>query len=149
MREDSTPQTLACKVWVNGKASGPAVIADDRISFWGGFDPQSGKIVDPYAQLRGRDVTGSVLILLSSKGSSGTSGMLSLAQRAGHAPVAMVHVEVDSIAVLGCLVNSIPLLQPLDFDPFAQIRDGDWVEVDGENACLRVTPRTQRTTEPV
>lgn len=144
---NSLQQQLTCKVWVGGKVSGPAVIAPDRISFWGGFDPQSGRIVDPYARLRGRDISGSVLMLLSSKGSSGTSGMLSLARRAGHAPAAMVHVEVDAVAALGCLVNGIPLLQPLDFDPFAQIRDGDWVEVDGEQGFLRLAPREERQPE--
>lgn len=138
MTDHDKSARLECKTWVKGIARGPAVIAPDRISFWGGFDPQTGLIVDPYSSLRGRDITGAVLILLSSKGSSGTSGMLSLAARSGHAPAAMVHVEVDPISVMGCLVNDIPLLQPLNFDPFTTIKDGDLIEVNGDEGHLYV-----------
>ena len=107
---DTASRTFHCKTWVTGQTQGKAVIARERISFWGGFDPQTGRIVDPYSSLRGRDISDCVLILLSSKGSSGTSGMLSLATRAGHAPAAMIQVEMDPVTVMGCLVNNIPLL---------------------------------------
>ena len=137
---DTASRTFHCKTWVTGQTQGKAVIARERISFWGGFDPQTGRIVDPYSSLRGRDISDCVLILLSSKGSSGTSGMLSLATRAGHAPAALIQVEMDPVTVMGCLVNNIPLLQATGFDPFEQIQDGDLVRIDGENGTITLAP---------
>jgi len=133
---------LQCRQLVPGKTSGEALVSRERISFWGGFDPQTGLIVDRYSGLRGKDVTGKVLILLSTKGSSGTSGMLSLASRAGHAPAAMIHVDVDPVAVMGCLANRIPFLQASEFDPFEHVKDGDWIEIDGEGTVTVTSKRS-------
>lgn len=44
---DTASRTFHCKTWVTGQTQGKAVIARERISFWGGFDPQTGRIVDP------------------------------------------------------------------------------------------------------
>jgi len=38
---------------------------------------------------------------------------------------ALVNVEMDSLAALGCIVNGIPMVTDMDQDPFAVIRTGD------------------------
>lgn len=58
--------------------------------------------------------------------------MLALAQRADNAPAGMIHVEIDPMAVLGCLATSTPLVSLLDEDPTIVINDGDWVVINAD-----------------
>lgn len=89
--------------------SGQALVCSQRLSFWGGFDPKTGCIVEPRNPLLGKDITGRVVIFPSTKGSSGTSNMLAIAQRAGHAPKAFINREVDAPAALAAVVCNFPL----------------------------------------
>jgi predicted aconitase with swiveling domain len=64
--------------------------------------------------------------------------MLRLASLEGNAPVAMVNVEVDGLAALGCIVNGIPMMTDLEVDPFEAIATGDEVIVDADLEVLQV-----------
>lgn len=112
--------------------SGPVAVSTRRLSFWGGFDPLTGQIVEPRNSLRGRDVTGHVLIFPSTKGSSGTSNMLMLARRTGHLPAAFINFELDAMAVLAAVVVGIPLLladTPAAVDRLRELVLGSWVTI--------------------
>lgn len=127
---------------VPGTVKAEAIVARTRLSFWGGFDPRTGVIVERDSPLRGVEVAGRVLIFVSTKGSSGTSGMLSIAARAGLAPAAFVNAEVDAMAVLACVVNEIPMVVDVDVGIFEQLVTGDVVEIDGERGCVRLIERS-------
>lgn len=126
---------------VKGCATGEALVADATLSFWGEVDPVTGKVIAVGHPLEGQSLSGRVLVIRSTKGSSATPMVLSLAKLEGQAPVAFVNVEVDSLAALGCIVNEIPMLTALEQDPFAHIRTGDYVVVDADHGLLRVTRR--------
>ena len=136
---------VPCRVWCGGTSSGTALVSRDRLSFWGGFDPRTGRIVDRYSELCGQSVAGRILVFTSTKGSSGTSGMLALAQRAGNAPNGMINIEIDCMAVLGCLVTGIPLVSLESADPFALIQTGDHIEIDGGRQVVRIRPQSVRS----
>jgi len=55
--------------------------------------------------------------------------------------VAFVNTNVDCLAVLGCVVNRIPMVAELERDPFEIIRSGDHVEVDADSGQITVTRR--------
>jgi len=126
---------------VKGRAEGEALVADATLSFWGEVDPITGTVIAAGHPLEGESLRGKVLVIRSTKGSSGTPMILNLARLEGNAPVAFVNLEVDSLAALGCIVNGIPMITGLEQDPFAVIRTGDRVEVDADLGFLRVTPR--------
>ena len=123
---------------VKGYAVGEALVADATLSFWGEIDAVTGKVIAVGHPLEGESLRGRVLVIRSTKGSSGTPMMLELAKLEGNAPVAFVNVEVDGLAALGCIVNEIPLMTDLEQDPFAAIATGDRVEVDADRGVLRV-----------
>jgi predicted aconitase with swiveling domain len=79
-----------------------------------------------------------VLVIRSTKGSSATPMMMRLASLEGNAPVAMVNVEVDGLAALGCIVNGIPMMADLEADPFEAISTGDEVIVDADMGVVRI-----------
>ena len=130
--------TYSCRKVVGGVAEGSALVADTRISFWGGFDPASGDIVEVGSPFEGLNIAGKVLVFRSTKGSSGTSLMLRLAKMAGNAPLAFINVELDELSTLACVALGLPLVTDLDVDPFDAIQTGDIVRVDADRATIEV-----------
>ena len=129
--------TYSCRQIVGGVAEGPALVADTRISFWGGFDPASGEIVEVGNPFEGVSIAGKVLVFRSTKGSSGTSLMLRLAKMAGHAPLAFINTELDELSTLACVALGLPLVTELDVDPFVAMQTGDVVRVDADRGVDR------------
>jgi len=126
---------------VKGRAEGEALVADTTLSFWGEVDAVTGEVIGVGHPLEGQSLRGKVLVIRSTKGSSGTPLTLNLAKLEGNAPVAFINVEIDSLAVLGCIVNSIPMMTDLAVDPFSCIQSGDAVVVDATAGFVRVTRR--------
>jgi uncharacterized protein len=87
-----------------GEAEGDTLVLDQPLSFWGGLDPASGRIVDPRHPQRGAIVTDRVLVMPSGRGSSSSSSVLAEAVRSGTAPAAIVLTEADPIVALGSIV---------------------------------------------
>lgn len=127
---------------VKGCAQGEALVADATLSFWGEVDAVTGKVIAVGHPLEGECLAGRVLVIRSTKGSSATPMMLRLAWLEGNAPAALVNVEVDGLAALGCIVNAIPMMANLERDPFEAIATGDMVTVDADRGVLRVTPKS-------
>ena len=89
---------------VPGIAAGPAFVLDEPLSLWGGLDAEDGRIVDRHHPQRGEVVTGTILVMVSGRGSSSASSVLAEAIRLGTAPLAFVLSERDEILTLGALV---------------------------------------------
>jgi uncharacterized protein len=99
---------------LTGPARGPILRLDRPLSFWGGVDPATGMLLD--AGVAGTAITGTVLILPGTIGSSSSSAVLLELLRNGRAPAALVLGRIDAILGLGILVAgemgwpTIPLL---------------------------------------
>jgi predicted aconitase with swiveling domain len=83
-----------------------------------------------------------VLVIESTKGSSATPLIIGLACGEGNAPAALVNTNVDALAVLGCVVNQIPMVAELEQDPFRLIQSGDFVRVDADHGTIHVSRRS-------
>jgi predicted aconitase with swiveling domain len=114
------------------------LVADTTLSFWGEIDAVSGRVISVGHPLEGACLAGQVLVIRSTKGSSATPMMMRLACLEGNAPAAMVNVEVDGLAALGCIVNGIPMMTDLEVDPFEAISTGDELVVDADRGVLYV-----------
>jgi len=123
---------------VKGQAEGEALVAPTTLSFWGEVDPISGRVIASGHPLEGKLLRGKVLVIESTKGSSATPLVIGLAHGEGNAPVAFVNMNVDALAVLGCVVNDIPMVTELERDPFEIIETGDHVHVDADNGIITV-----------
>ena len=50
-----------------GIAEGPVIASGEPLSFWGGVDPATGTVIDVHHPLHGRAITGSVLMMPSTR----------------------------------------------------------------------------------
>jgi predicted aconitase with swiveling domain len=92
------------RILVEGNATGPALVLEEPLSFWGGLDPATGEIVEAHHPQRGSIVTATILLMPSGRGSSSSATVLAEAIRAGTAPAGIVLGEPDDIIVIGALV---------------------------------------------
>ena len=129
---------IRCRALVKGRAEGTALVAPTTLSFCGEVDPVRFMIIAEGHPLQGESLEGKVLVIESTKGSSGNPLVIGLARKEGKAPVAFVNVNVDALAVLGCVVNEIPMVTELEQDPFELIETGDHVIVDGDAGLVTV-----------
>ncbi|MBT8213151.1 MAG: DUF126 domain-containing protein [Acidimicrobiales bacterium] len=88
---------------VPGTASGSLVKLDAPLSFWGGFDPSTGLIIDKAHPQVGVSLAGRVVAMPGSRGSSGTPGVLGESIRLGTGPIAMILTKPDINLAAGSL----------------------------------------------
>lgn len=92
------------RVLAPGVATGEVVVLDEPLSFWGGLDPQTGRVVEARHPQAGETLTGRVIVMSSGRGSSSSSSVLAEAIRLGTAPAAIVLADADVIVALGSIV---------------------------------------------
>ncbi len=96
---------LQAQILVAGDAGkGEALVLTAPISFWGGVDPKSGTIADVRHPQHGMTISGKVLFLPATIGSSSASAVLMELVHNGHAPAALILHEPDAILLLGLIV---------------------------------------------
>ena len=111
-------------------ASGPALVLDDALSFWGGFDSGRGEIIDVHHPQHGQRVAGRVMFIPRSKGSAGTPGGIAETLRNGSGPLAFVLGERDVNISVGVLVANrlygmnVPVLR-VTMGDMARFASGD------------------------
>ncbi len=114
-----------------GKATGPALVSKDPISFLGGVDPKTGTVIEKGHALYGKNVKGQVLVFPNGKGSTVGSYVIYQLKKNRAAPTAIINVRSEPIVAVGAIISDIPMVDNLDADPLAAIKDGDTVTVDG------------------
>jgi predicted aconitase with swiveling domain len=127
----------------SGSARGEALAADVPLSFWGGFDPETGVIIDRRHPLAGQLATGRVLVIPSGRGSCSGSGVLLEAIHNGTAPAAIVTSRLDPVISLGCILGdelyaSHPVLIVIPDQDRRGIQTGDMIEID-DRGVITVT----------
>jgi predicted aconitase with swiveling domain len=71
------------------------------LSFWGGVDPATGHVIDVHHPLNTTCLTGSILIMPSSRGSCTGSGVLLDMILTGRGPAALIFSEAEDVLTLG------------------------------------------------
>ncbi len=116
-----------------GKARGEALVSTQAISFFGGVDPETGILVERGHPLEGQCITGKVLVFPGGKGSTVGSYTLYRLKHNGHAPLAILNSECETIIAVGCIIAEIPCVDQLPID---QIQTGKPVQIDGETVII-------------
>ena len=89
---------------VEGTATGELVRLTEPLSLWGGFEAETGLIVDPRHPQLGQSMTGAIVAMPHGRGSSSSSSVLAEALRVGTGPAGFILESPDSILVIGSLV---------------------------------------------
>ena len=114
-----------------GAGRGPVLVSPEPISFLGGVDPDTGKVIEQGHPLHGKVIAGKVLVFPHGKGSTVGSYVLYALARNGKAPAALVNAEAEPIIVTGAIIAGIPLVDRTGL-PLDRLRDGVRATVDGD-----------------
>ncbi len=63
----------AHRLIIPGSARGQLLVADEPLSFWGGYDYHTGEIIDRRHPLSGQNAAGKILAMPFTRGSSTTT----------------------------------------------------------------------------
>lgn len=135
---------LQGKPFIQGSASGLALVSKEPLSFWGGYDWKTGEIIDRRHPLSGQIAKGKILAIPFTRGSSTTTAVLLEAIRAGTAPNAIITTGTDFFFALASVVadelyaNPLPLIAVAESD-FARLETGQQIEID-DNGGITITP---------
>ena len=95
---------VAARGYAPGRVEGVALVLPEPVSFWGGIDVESGRIIDRSHPNAGVSITGLVLVMPGARGSSSSSSILAEMMRLGTAPAAIVLAIADPILPVGAIV---------------------------------------------
>jgi len=121
---------LRGKVIIRGEARGRALVGNEPLSFWGGYDWKTGEIIDRRHRLSESIAKDKILAIPFTRGSSTTTAVLLEAIRAGTAPAAIITTDIDFFFALASVVAEelygapLPLIALAESD-FAKLRTGD------------------------
>ena len=99
-----TDKAITGRVLHAGSATAPTVRLDTPLSFWGGFDPATGLIIDQAHPQAGTSLAGRIVVMPGSRGSSATPGVLAESLRLGTGPAALIIQKPDINLTAGAVV---------------------------------------------
>ena len=126
---------------VAGEAGGAALVSLEPLSFWGGYDQNTGEIIDRRHPLAGQSAAGRVLAIPMTRGSSTTTAVFLEAARAGAAPAGVVTSSVDHFLVLAAVVADemygihIPIVA-LSAADFATLQTGQYLRLENDGRVI-------------
>lgn len=125
-----------CHKISEGYATGEALISTDDFCFYL-VDPKTGIVIEKNHCLFGKSIAGKILFFPNGKGSSvvQADGMYQL-KMTGMEPKAMVIKNPDTTLVASAIIMETPLVDRVDSELYAQIKDGDSVTVDATNGKI-------------
>lgn len=137
----SSGTVFESRALVLGRADGRAVVLDEPLSFWGGLDPATGRVIDRRHPQVGTEVAGRILVMPSGRGSSSSSSVLAEAIRLGTAPAGIILREPDGIVALGAIVarelyGAVVPVVTLDPRHYGALRSGAAIRIDGRTVSL-------------
>ncbi|MGE5373945.1 MAG: aconitase X swivel domain-containing protein [Bacteroidota bacterium] len=123
------PLILQGTVVIPGRAHARALVSHEPLSFWGGYDWQTGEIIDRRHDLSGAIGKGRILAIPFTRGSSTTTAVLLEAIRAGTAPSAIITTGVDFFFALASVVADELYTSPL---PLIALAEGEFEQLRSE-----------------
>ena len=140
-------QVIRGRPLVEGETVGLAMVSDQPLSFWGGYDQNTGEIIDRRHPLSGKIGTNRILVIPHTIGSSTTTAVLLEAVRQGKAPAGVITTGLASFVALSSIVadelygRNFPVVMVSEGD-FAVLESGQWVEIKGDG-IIEISPGPQ------
>ena len=123
--------------------AGTLLKLSEPLSFWGGFDPKTGEILDQHHPEAGQRIAGQLVAMPGTRGSAGTPGGVAEAYRLGVGPKAVILPSPDVNLVIGTMTaqslygQTHPVVT-ISAKDYASLVTGTHVAIDGEH--IAVTP---------
>lgn len=119
-----------------GDASGRVLATQEPLSFWGGVDPATGRIIDVHHPLNGQSIAGKILLMPSTRGSCTGSGVLLDLALNGLAPAALVFSQPEDVVTLGALIAARMFGKSL---PVVRVLPESWQRLADHSGEVRMT----------
>ena len=103
-------QIKASLVIFDGECRAETLVLDEPLSFWGGLDPQTGRIIDERHPQHGATVTGRILMLPGTRGSTSSPGALCESLRLGTGPAGIL-LPAPNVTILTAVTVAAELYQ--------------------------------------
>jgi predicted aconitase with swiveling domain len=133
--------TLQGRIILPGEARGKALVGNEPLSFWGGYDWKTGEIIDRRHILSGAIARDKILAIPFTRGSSTTTAVLLEAIRAKTAPAAIITTDTDFFFALASVVaeelygSPLPLIALPEHD-FKQLRTDDEIQITRDGLVI-------------
>ena len=127
---------IKCHRVASGRASGPALVTGQAISFLGNVNPETGIVVDPAHELFGESIAGKVLVFPGGKGSTVGSYVIYQLKKRDLAPVALINLLSEPIVAVGAVISGIPLVDRVG-EEVLRIKSGTIVDVDADRELVQ------------
>jgi len=88
---------------------GEVLVSSTPISFFGDVDVNTGAIVNPANPLKGRSISGKILLIPHGRGSTVGSYILYRMSLKGTAPKCVLALRPDTMTLVGCVIADIPI----------------------------------------
>ena len=131
------------RAFMPGEAKGIALVSQEPLSFWGGYDWKSGEIIDRRHPLSGEIAKDRILAIPFTRGSSTTSSVLLESIRAKTAPAAIITTATDFFFALASVVADelyakvVPMVA-IDESDFARLHTGDQIQIVDNGKTLEI-----------
>lgn len=96
--------TIAAHAHAAGDAEAEALVLSEPLSFWGGIDVNTGRVIDRSHPDLGAVISGRVLVMPGGRGSSSAASVFAESIRRGTGPAAVILAVPDPILTVGALV---------------------------------------------
>lgn len=126
-----------CRVISRGKGRGPVLVSTEPLSFLGGVDPGTGRVIDQKHPLHGRSMKGKVLLIPGGKGSTVGSYVIFQMAKNETAPAAIICLNAEPIIATGAIMAGIPMVDRPSEDLLGLLEDSMEVEVDADEGKIR------------
>jgi len=118
-----------------GKVEGTAIVSKDPIGFYGGINIKTGFVIEKGHPLEGKSIKDKILVFPCGKGSTVGSYVIYGLKKNDVAPKAIINKETETIVATGVILAGIPCVDKIAIE---QIKDGDTVVVDADNATIEI-----------
>ena len=138
---------------ISGTAQGELLVSAVALSFWGGVDSWTGRVIDSHHDLNGHLLEDRIVAIPSGRGSCASSGVMMELLLNGHGPLALLLREPDDILAFGAIVSeevfgkSVPIVVLGDAG-YARISGHSHALVDGGRVRLGDAPFELPRAEP-
>ncbi|MEN6328791.1 MAG: DUF126 domain-containing protein [Methanobacteriaceae archaeon] len=129
---------IKCRRISRGKVEGPVIITKEPLSFLGGVDPTTGRVIDQGHELYQQNLKDKILVLPSAKGSTVGSYVIYQMAKNKTGPIGIVALEAEPIIATGAIMAGVPMVDHPEVDVLDLLENGDVMELDADSELMKI-----------
>jgi predicted aconitase with swiveling domain len=126
---------------VEGVAKGEMVVSRQALSFLGGVNRFTGKVVDPNSDVYNKSISGKILFIRCSVGSTVGAYVIYAICRNNLGPKAIICEKADPMLVTGCAIAGIPLVDGIRLE--VPIGTKTYALVNGAEGMIKISDKEE------